>query len=90
MTRIARALGRTVLLAAALGARTATAWARVHVDADSAVAVRKRCRLSGCQTTHRARTTALSVALPDVTSARADLMAGWTSPLDRDTTASGP
>ena len=47
MTRIAGALGRTVLLAAllaaALGAGTATAWARVHVDADSAVAATKRC-----------------------------------------------
>ena len=54
--RIAGALARTVLLAAALGAGTATAWARVHVDADipcASLAAAVVCATGGALAVHR-------------------------------------
>nr|WP_231514635.1 YcnI family protein [Mycobacterium sp. URHB0044] len=67
----------------------APAWAHVHVDADdpapgsSAVLT---FRVPGESDTG-ALTTQFSVTLPSVASARAEVMPGWTSRLDRDAAA---
>jgi uncharacterized protein YcnI len=73
----------------ALIAGAAPAWAHVHVDAvdpapgSSSVLT---FRVPGESETG-ALTTQFSVALPNVTSARAEVMPGWTTRLDRDTGA---
>lgn len=97
MRSIRRAFSRALITTATTGAAmsiallagTAPAWAHVHVDADdpapggSAILT---FRVPGESETG-ALTTQFSVALPKVASARAEVMPGWTSRLDRDATA---
>ncbi len=65
------------------------AWAHVHADADNpapgATSV-VTFRVPG-ESDNGALTTKLSVTLPDVASARTEVMPGWTASLDRDTAA---
>ncbi|BBY23840.1 YcnI family protein [Mycobacterium stomatepiae] len=69
---------------------TAPAWAHVHASADNAA--RGAMAIVTFQVPNEsdkgAATTALTVTLPDVSSARTETMPGWTAKLDRDT-ASG-
>ncbi len=80
----------TVFAAAALylGAATATAPAWAHVHASSDNAVRGAMAIVTFQVPNEsdkgAATTALTVKLPDVASARTEAMPGWTAKLDRD------
>jgi uncharacterized protein YcnI len=67
----------------------APAWAHVHADADNpapgATSV-VTFRVPG-ESENNARTTRLSVMLPDVASARTEVMPGWTATLERDAAA---
>ncbi len=97
MRSIHRAFSRALITTATTGAAmsiallagAAPAWAHVHVDADdpapgsSAVLT---FRVPGESDTG-ALTTQFSVTLPSVASARAEVMPGWTSRLDRDAAA---
>jgi uncharacterized protein YcnI len=80
-----------VAAAAALFAGTAsgTAWAHVHASSDNAV--RGAMAIVTFQVPNEsdkgAATTALTVTLPDVASARTEAMPGWTAKLDRDAAA---
>jgi uncharacterized protein YcnI len=70
----------------ALLSGAAPAWAHVHVDADDAAPGSSAVltfRVPGESETG-ALTTQFSVALPNVASARAEVMPGWTSRLDRN------
>jgi uncharacterized protein YcnI len=84
---ISRAL-IVVSAAAALyaGAATAPAWAHVHASSDNAA--RGAMAVVTFQVPNEsdkgAATTALTVTLPDVASARTEAMPGWTAKLDRD------
>ena len=81
-----------IVLAAAVGlflgsvAGIPTAWAHVHVSADSAT--RGATSIVTFQvpneSTTGAATTSLTVTLPNVASARTETMPGWTAKLDRD------
>jgi uncharacterized protein YcnI len=81
---IAVAITGTLYLGSA--AATPPAWAHVHASSDNAV--RGAMAIVTFQVPNEsdkgAATTALSVALPDVASASAETMPGWTSRLDRD------
>ena len=86
-TWISRAL--IVLSVAAtlyVGAGSATAWAHVHASSDNAA--RGAMAIVTFQVPNEsdkgAATTALTVTLPDVASARTEAMPGWTAKLDRD------
>ncbi|MCG5433019.1 YcnI family protein [Mycobacterium sp. MYCO198283] len=84
-----RALYATIPLAAAATVAAPTAAAHVHVDADDLVrggSATLEFRVPGESDTG-ALTTALRVELPDVTSARTELMPGWSARLDRDPAA---
>jgi uncharacterized protein YcnI len=73
----------------ALLSGAAPAWAHVHVDADDAAPGSSAVltfRVPGESETG-ALTTQFSVALPNVASARAEVMPGWTSRLDRNAAA---
>jgi uncharacterized protein YcnI len=97
MRSIHRAFSRALVTTATTGAAmsiallagAAPAWAHVHVDADdpapgsSAVLT---FRVPGESDTG-ALTTQFSVTLPNVASARAEVMPGWTTRLDRDAAA---
>jgi uncharacterized protein YcnI len=69
-----------------LPAGTALAWGHVHVSSDNAV--RGDTAIVTFQVPNEsntgAATTALTVSLPNVTSARTEAMPGWTAKLDRD------
>jgi uncharacterized protein YcnI len=69
-----------------LPAGTALAWGHVHVSSDNAV--RGYTAIVTFQVPNEsntgAATTALTVSLPNVTSARTEAMPGWTAKLDRD------
>jgi uncharacterized protein YcnI len=71
-----------------VGAATATAPAWAHVHASSDNATRGAMAIVTFQVPNEsdkgAATTALTVTLPDVTSARTEAMPGWTAKLDRD------
>jgi uncharacterized protein YcnI len=97
MRSIRRAFSRALITTTTTGAAmsiallsgTAPAWAHVHVDADDAApggSAILTFRVPGESETG-ALTTQFSVALPKVASARAEVMPGWTSHLDRDTAA---
>lgn len=88
---------RALIIIAASGAAisaglltgAASAWAHVHIDADNAAPGSTTVltfQVPGESKTG-ALTTQLSVTLPNVTSARAELMPGWSARLDRDTAA---
>ena len=69
-----------------LPAGTAPAWAHVHASSDTAV--RGDTAIVTFEVPNEsstgAATTALTVALPNVASAHAEAMPGWTAKLDRD------
>lgn len=87
-----RAPARALLTLAAAGAALITAApasAHVHVDADDAHpgdSAVLTFRVPG-ESEKGALTTEFSVTLPNVASARTELMPGWTARLDRDTAA---
>jgi uncharacterized protein YcnI len=93
MALITRAVPRALILAAltatALFAGTATASAHVEVDANNTARGGEAILTFQVpnESDKGALTTQFSVALPNVTSASTELMPGWTSRLDRDTTA---
>jgi uncharacterized protein YcnI len=78
-----------VVLSLASTAGAPAAWAHVHVSSDDAV--RGATALVTFQVPNEsntgARTTALSVTLPNVASARTEYLPGWTATLDRDAAA---
>lgn len=81
------ATGATMSLGSLCGA--APAWAHVRVDADTAVPGTTSVltfRVPG-ESENGSLTTQLSVTLPDVPSARTEVMPGWTARLDRDPAA---
>ena len=97
MRPIHRAFSRALITTAAIGAATsialisgaAPAWAHVHVAADHAAPGSTAVltfQVPGESETG-ALTTQLSVALPNVASARAEVMPGWTSHFERNVTA---
>jgi uncharacterized protein YcnI len=80
------AAAAAALCSATLALGTPTAWAHVHVDSDDAAPGSTSTltfRVPGESETG-ALTTQFSVALPNVASARTELMPGWTAKLDRD------
>jgi uncharacterized protein YcnI len=81
---IAVALAAVLCLGAAAG--TPSAWAHVHASSDNSV--RGGTAIVTFQVPNEsatgAATTALSVTLPNVASARTETMPGWTAKLDRD------
>lgn len=97
MRFIHRALLRALVTTATTGAAmsiallsgAAPAWAHVHVHADDAAPGSTTVLTFNVpgESETGALTTQLSVALPNVASARAELMPGWTARLDRDTAA---
>jgi len=87
-------ISRVLIAAAAavtlyLPAGSAPAWGHVHASSDDAV--RGGTAIVTFQVPDEsdtgAATTALTVTLPNVTSARAEAMPGWTAKLDRDAAA---
>jgi uncharacterized protein YcnI len=72
-----------------LPASTALAWAHVHASSDNAV--RGGAAIVTFEVPNEsstgAATTALTVTLPNVASAHAEAMPGWTAKLDRDAAA---
>jgi uncharacterized protein YcnI len=83
----AAATGGVMTLSLLTGAGTAAA--HVHVDAENAApgsTAVLEFRVPG-ESENGTLTTQFSVALPNVASARAEVMPGWTSRLDRDTAA---
>lgn len=92
-----RAPSRALIMAATTGAAMSIAllsgagpaWAHVHVDAEDAAAGSTSVltfRVPG-ESEKGALTTIFSVALPNVASARTEVMPGWTARLDRDAAA---
>lgn len=84
-----RALLTTAAVTAAALLTAAPAWAHVHVEADNptpGTTSTLTFRVPGESDTG-ALTTQLTVDLPDVASARTEVMPGWTAKLDRDTAA---
>ncbi|BDX29733.1 hypothetical protein TUM20985_02800 [Mycobacterium antarcticum] len=88
-----RALITTATTAAAMSiallSGSGPAWAHVHVDADDAASGSTSVltfRVPGESETG-ALTTQFSITLPNVTSARTEVMPGWTARLDRDAAA---
>jgi uncharacterized protein YcnI len=95
MRSIHRAFSRALITTATTGAAMSIAlisgavpaWAHVHVDADDAAPGSSAVltfRVPGESDTG-ALTTQFSVTLPSVASARAEVMPGWSTRLDRDT-----
>ncbi|WP_197514448.1 YcnI family protein [Mycobacterium sp. E342] len=86
MARFPIAVAAAVALYLASAAHLPAAWAHVHASSDDAV--RGAMAVVTFQVPNEsntgALTTALSVALPNVASARAESMPGWTTKLDRD------
>jgi uncharacterized protein YcnI len=81
------AFGTAMTVGLLVGA--APAWAHVTVDANNAAPGSTSVltfRVPG-ESDRGALTTQLSIALPNVTSARTEVMPGWTAKLDRDTAA---
>lgn len=84
-----RALLTTAAVAITGVLTAAPAWAHVHVDAENPTPGTTSVltfRVPGESDTG-ALTTQLKVDLPDLTSARTEVMPGWTAKLDRDTAA---
>jgi uncharacterized protein YcnI len=84
-----RALLTTAAVAVTGLLTAAPAWAHVHVDADNPTPGTTSVltfRVPGESDTG-SLTTQLTIDLPDVASARTEVMPGWTAKLDRDTSA---
>lgn len=90
ISRVRWATAATAALYVGSIAATAPAWAHVHASSDNAV--RGGTAIVTFQvpteSTTGAATTALTITLPNVASARTETMPGWAAALDRDT-ASG-
>ena len=97
MRTIHRAHSRALITTAATGAAMSIAllsgagpaWAHVHVDADGASPGSTSVltfRVPG-ESEKGALTTEFTVTLPNVASARTEVMPGWTAKLDRDAAA---
>lgn len=90
IARVVRPLAAAAVLGFGAAAGTPAAWAHVHVSSDDAA--RGATALVTFQVPNEsntgARTTALAVTLPNLTSVRTEYLPGWTATLDRDT-ASG-
>lgn len=90
-----RTIPRLLMAVAALsaGSMTQLAVASAHVHATSDNAVRGATAIVTFQVPNEsntgATTTALTVALPDVASARTETVPGWTAKLDRDAASGG-
>ncbi len=86
ISRILMAAGAIVVLALGSAVHTPAAWAHVHASSDNAA--RGAMALVTFQVPNEsdtgAATTALTVTLPDVASARTESMPGWAARLDRD------
>ena len=81
--------GTSVALCIGLASATGPASAHVHAEADNPApgsAAVVTFRVPG-ESENNALTTKLSVKLPDVKSARTEVMPGWTATLDRDAAA---
>jgi uncharacterized protein YcnI len=77
----------TAAIAAAVAFGAGPAWAHVHVDADDDAAPGSSAVLAfqvPGESETGALTTQFSVTLPNVASARAEAIPGWTTRLDRD------
>ncbi|MDT4919954.1 MAG: hypothetical protein QOI15_856 [Pseudonocardiales bacterium] len=97
MKPVPRAYSRALITTAVTGAAmsiallsgAAPAWAHVHVDAEGATPGSTSIltfRVPG-ESEKGAVTTQFSVTLPNVASARTEVMPGWTAKLDRDAAA---
>ena len=78
-----------VALSIGLAAGAGPAWAHVHADADNPAPGSTSLvtfQVPG-ESENGALTTKFSVKLPDVASARSEVMPGWTAGLDRDASA---
>lgn len=86
MSRVVIAVAAAGTLYAGSAVLTPAAWAHVHASSDNAV--RGATAIVTFQVPNEsdkgAATTALTIALPDVASARTETMPGWTAKLDRD------
>lgn len=86
ISRILIAVGAVAVFALASAMQAPAAWAHVHANSDNAV--RGAMALVTFQVPNEsntgAATTALTVTLPNVASARAESMPGWAARLDRD------
>jgi uncharacterized protein YcnI len=86
MSRAVIAVAAAGTLYAGSAVLTPAAWAHVHASSDNAV--RGATAIVTFQVPNEsdkgAATTALTLALPDVASARTETMPGWTAKLDRD------
>ncbi len=86
MARFPIAAAAAIALYLGAAVHLPAAWAHVHASSDDAV--RGAMAVVTFQVPNEsntgATTTALSVALPNVASARAESMPGWTAKLDRD------
>lgn len=81
--------GTGVALFIGLASGAGPAWAHVHAEADNPAPGSTSVvtfRVPG-ESENGSLTTKLSVKLPDVASARTEVMPGWTASLDRDTSA---
>ncbi len=81
--------GTGVALSIGLASGVGSAWAHVRVDADNPAPGTTSVvtfRVPG-ESENGALTTQLSVKLPDVASARTEVMPGWTASLERDNAA---
>ncbi len=97
MRSIHRAYSRALITTAATGAAMSIAllsgagpaWAHVHVDADDAAPGGTSVLTFWVpgESEKGSLTTEFTVALPNVASARTEVMPGWTSQLDRDAAA---
>ena len=86
---IITAASTSVVLSIGLTSGTAPAWAHVRVDADDPAPGSTSVvtfRVPG-ESENGALTTKLSVELPNVASARTEVMPGWTASLERDNAA---
>ncbi|MGV0040652.1 YcnI family copper-binding membrane protein [Mycobacterium colombiense] len=83
------ALAAAVALYLASAAQTPAAWAHVHASSDNAV--RGAMAVVTFQVPNESNTgsltTALTLTLPNVASARTESLPGWTARLDRDATS---
>ena len=81
--------GTGVALSVGLASGAGPAWAHVHVDADNPAPGSTSVitfRVPG-ESENGSLTTKLSVKLPDIASARTEVMPGWTASLERDKAA---
>src|SRR5262249_25958044 len=83
---ISRVLIAVAALYVGATAATAPAWAHVHASSDNAVRGSMAIVTFSVpnESDKGAATTALTVTLPDVASARTETMPGWTAKLDRN------